>query len=166
MAAWIELDDAERIAVWDRFYEAFAFRPSVYAKDWPGIKEPIPSRTYRDNDIWRSLGEEVFAERMIAAFRQCLAVPERLYVLDWHHDCYWFDPHQPFAAIEAGEWPIPLLPNGDYYIYLAHDFRFGTFGHPWEKTFCIFGQPLLDAFDASLPTSPLTPVRVDGQPLP
>ena len=38
--------------------------------------------------------------------------------------------------------------DGDYFIFLAEDFRFGVFGHPWEQTMCIFGQELIEAVKA------------------
>ncbi|MBR7837823.1 DUF2716 domain-containing protein [Actinospica durhamensis] len=42
-------------------------------------------------------------------------------------------------------WPTEIYPNGDYCIWLAGDFRNGTFGHPWEPSLCVFGEELLAA---------------------
>lgn len=82
------------------------------------------------------------SQKSLAAFQRCTAKSQRLYALDWQHEGYWFYPH--------GNYPdkglIPVFPDGDYYIFLAEDFSFGTFGHPWEESLCIFGQPLLNAF--------------------
>ncbi|GIH05322.1 hypothetical protein Rhe02_33890 [Rhizocola hellebori] len=50
-------------------------------------------------------------------------------------------------------------PDGDCYIYLAEDFQFGTFGHPWESTLCVFGQELLDLVEAELDTLLGKPMR-------
>jgi hypothetical protein len=36
-----------------------------------------------------------------------------------------------------------VIPDGDYHIFLAPDFSWGFFGHPWEWTICVFGAPLL-----------------------
>ncbi|WP_256443224.1 DUF2716 domain-containing protein [Micromonospora sp. U21] len=41
--AYRELTDSEKV-VWDRFYEAFDFRPSMHR--FPAIIEPIPSVTW------------------------------------------------------------------------------------------------------------------------
>ncbi|MEU5934541.1 DUF2716 domain-containing protein [Micromonospora sp. NPDC047187] len=41
-------------------------------------------------------------------------------------------------------------PVGDYYIHLAEDFRFGTFGHPWELSLCVFGDDMLDLVESDL----------------
>lgn len=166
MTAWVELNEAEHNAIWDRFEDVFDFRPSVSAKSWPGIKEPVPSRTYSITDMWDREHEEKVAARFIAAFRGCLTKTERLYVLDWQHPCYSLDPRQLPTSTEPGLWPIPIIPNGDYSIFLAPDFRFGTFGHPWEETLCIFGRSLLDALARDIPTILTRPVRVDGKPLP
>jgi hypothetical protein len=63
---------------------------------------------------------------------------EKFYVFDWQHEGYDFYPllnHQPLS----------VYPNGDYYSFVAEDFSFWTFGHPWQKTLCVFGKPLIDA---------------------
>nr|WP_230688728.1 DUF2716 domain-containing protein [Micromonospora sp. WMMC415] len=75
----------------------------------------------------------------------------------------WHTPHHPRCRIlepldPPGRpgWPLSPYPDGDYHIYLSEDFRFGSFGHPWESSLCIFGAELLDAIAAvrrSLPGS-------------
>ncbi|MDO3703272.1 DUF2716 domain-containing protein [Micromonospora sp. C28SCA-DRY-2] len=47
-------------------------------------------------------------------------------------------------------WPLLPYPDGDYYIYLAEDFRFGAFGHPRKLSLCVFGGGLLDLVEADL----------------
>lgn len=42
----IELSDAEKRRVWDRFYEKFSFQPSMSPSKWPAIKEPGASVTW------------------------------------------------------------------------------------------------------------------------
>jgi Protein of unknown function (DUF2716) len=42
-------------------------------------------------------------------------------------------------------WPIEIYPDGDSYIWLAEDLRYGTFGHPWEPSLCVFGEELVTA---------------------
>ncbi len=66
---------------------------------------------------------------------------------------FWLRPHDGFERSSAGRevWRIPVYPNGDYPIFLAEDFRFGIFGHPWERTCCIFGAELLAALEAGRP---------------
>jgi hypothetical protein len=146
MSAWTELTKSEYDDVWDRFYADFQFRPSILPADWPGIREPEPSETYRIGHIYGNPEAERLIGNLdrsaLAAYRSCVGNDESIYALDWQHPCYWFKPHQ---QKEADPWKVPSLPNGDYYIFLAVDFRFGWFGHPWEQTICVFGQQLLTA---------------------
>jgi hypothetical protein len=44
------------------------------------------------------------------------------------------------------------LPNGDHHLFLAQDFRFGIIGNCVDRTICVFGQELLDAFAAEPPS--------------
>jgi len=39
---------------------------------------------------------------------------------------------------------VTIFPDGDYYAFLRHDFSMGTFGHPWERTLCVFGKALIE----------------------
>ena len=71
--------------------------------------------------------------------------------LDWQHPCYRFDPFGPFTFSETYHGMIPVVPDGDYSIFLADDFSYGTFGHPWEQSICVFGQPLIDVVEHERP---------------
>ena len=152
--SWTEMTESETDRAWDRFYPLFSFRPSIYPKDFPGIKEPAPSRTYalpRNDDSLPYVGEtgrqmltadddDLLHARFLEAFRTCTPEGGRIAVLDWNHRCHWFWPHAEFQG-----WRTSVVPDGDYYIFLAEDFSWGTFGHPWEWTLCVFGEPLIAA---------------------
>ena len=139
--AWEPLTRDEYDAVWDRFFREFAFHPSVHPDHFPGIREPRGSVTWALwPSPWREGDEEALQEQFLAAFRACTAADETIYALDWQHLCYWLRPHRTFE-----EWTILVLPNGDYHIFLSRDFSWGVFGHPWEWTVCVFGEPLLHA---------------------
>ena len=137
MDTWTELSQAEYDDVWTRFERVFAFRPDTRPEGGPGILEPTPSRTYRFEYPVHPLDESDLRESALRAFERCVPRSQRMYALDWNHACYWFDPH----AASAQDWFHPVFPNGDYYIFLARDFSWGLFGHPWEQTICIFGEP-------------------------
>jgi hypothetical protein len=47
---------------------------------------------------------------------------------------------------------VPVLPNGDHYPFLAQDHRFGVVGNCLDKTVCVLGPELLDAFAADPPS--------------
>lgn len=147
-SAWITLSRKEYNKVWDSFDEKFDFKPSVYSENFPGILEPTPSITY---EISRDFGddEEIadLNDKVLSALRSQVSREERIYALEWNSSSYWFYPHKDFQ-----EWLIPVLPDGDYYIFLAEDFRFGIFGHPWEWTSCVWGEGLISFFEKAKPT--------------
>jgi hypothetical protein len=171
--AWEELPyrGEECSVAWNYLYGDLSFRPNVSPESWPGIHEPHPSVTYAIGHIYT--GDEVKATRLeedlarktLAAFRVCTRTNQRLYALDWQHYCYWFYPHRSFTADDLESWSVPILPNGDYFIFLNEDFSFGIFGHPWEQTMCVFGQRLLDAFAQEQPLLFRRVVRVNGMQL-
>lgn len=41
--------------------------------------------------------------------------------------------------------------NGDYYFFVKKDFSWGYFGHPWEKSICIFGDVFIKAIEEYKP---------------
>jgi hypothetical protein len=155
--AWCELEGEIEDAVWNRYRKEFSFKPSVTPADWPSIIEPTPSVTYSiatlydQEHFWEFVGE--IHQKALTAFRNRVLPEQKLYVLDWQHPCYSFNAHFAFNAEQFDEWRIPVFPDGDYYIFLAEDFTFGTFGHPWEQTICVFGQALIDAFECNCPSA-------------
>lgn len=157
LSAWIELPDSDENRVWDAFVELTSFRASVRPGEWPGILEPSPSVT------WDLARERPSASEMHwyfavepddvnvlfhEAFKACVDRDEWLYVLDWQHACYRFWPHRMSKPEDDQSWEIPVFPDGDYYIFLSQDLSFGTFGHPWEASLCVYGERLLEAVEA------------------
>lgn len=144
-AAWAQVRDEEAQRLWDRFDAEFRFRPSMY--DLPGIDEPTPSITYSLTYEDGTRAEPVWVNRAIlAALRRVTSVDDSVVVLDWQHPTYRCRPHKVQDEEPPDElWPTEIYPNGDYYIWLAEDFRYGTFGHPWEPSLCVFGEDLLAA---------------------
>jgi hypothetical protein len=162
MTAWVELSEAEDKEVWRRFDRRFRFRPSVKKSDWPGIQVPAPFATYSVPDPWSAADITDLHEHALTAFRLALPRDSSMYALDWQHSCYRFAPHAPVESWPMPDlrrrglgsdhkvrfedrWTIPVLPNGDYYIFLAPDFTWGWIGHPWEQSICVFGDKLVSA---------------------
>ena len=143
--AWQPLDYA---TAWTTFERRFRFRPSMDPATWPAINEPVPSVTLDLRPVFDLPQRE--CERDTAALNQAvldawLAVLEpgaKLMALDWQHTSFWFDPRQ--AAALAEPWRITPVPDGDYSIFVTPDLAHGTVGHPWERSLCIFGRPLID----------------------
>lgn len=166
--AWIELSEKEHDSVWAVMYSRFAFFPRIEPRNFPGFKEPAPSITfscsevYGEEDRFLALNKNLH-ENMLTIFQQIIQPGDYLYALNWHHPCYKFFPHKDFDTREilewSAEWPVPILPNGDYYIFLEKNFEFGILGHPWEQSMCIFGDKLLDAMAPNMPKLFQNPIR-------
>lgn len=163
MDTWHRLEGEVYHQLWDRFDVHFRFCPSTRSEDWPGILEPVPSKTYAIGHIYghrKAVELEVELDgKVLAALRRCVPPEGVFYALDWQHPSYIFHPH----AATPTNLLVPVLPNGDYYIFLALDFSFGLFGHPWEQTICVFGNPLLEALTVDPPRLLDRLVRINGQ---
>lgn len=181
-SAWIPLsfDDEEDKNIWNNFRYEFNFRASTDKKHWPGINEPTPSITYSISDIYDQ-GEEHYQklnknlqDSFLAYFKALINQDGWIYVLDWQHTTHKFYPHIPFDLVSLynelpvpllNEWPTPILPNGDYFIFLEPNLEYGVFGHPWEQTMCIFGQKLIDLVEKNPPLLFTKKIRVNGKSL-
>ncbi|GLX23709.1 DUF2716 domain-containing protein [Streptomyces lavendulae] len=141
-------------AVWDRLWGEFGFRTKVV--DMPGFAPPAPCATWPLGDPVEEHTRPV--ERAVRrALTAATAPGDRLYWMDWQHPCSDFDPHRVGRPGQP-PWPGWAFPNGDFYLYLDTELRFGTFGHPWEPSLTVFGDPLLAAAEADL-------TRLLGEPL-
>ena len=172
-SVWTPLTEGETDEIWRRFRSTLRFHPSIHSENFPGIREPAPFETFAlprvasdqlvpplDSARWPNSADLAdLNEAMLAAFRACTKPEDRIYALDWQHRCFWFAPHL-FAPVDHyDDWPISIIPNGDYYIFLAPDLSWGTFGHPWEWTICVFGEKLLKAMESRRPRLFTTPIR-------
>lgn len=136
--AWHELQSDEYEAVWDRFYSEFDFRPDYHERTIPAIREPSPFKTF---DLSKIDSDSLIDELKVifsSAFSLITKPKHQMFALDWQHTSYKFDP------CSSASWSLGIYPDGDYYIFLADDFSFGTFGHPWQLSLCVFGESLLD----------------------
>ncbi|HEX6352475.1 DUF2716 domain-containing protein [Actinophytocola sp.] len=157
---WQRLDKDESDQIWRAFDERFLFRPSTRAKGRPAIVEPVPSLTWdlaisrHDLEERVQAGVERFAANeddvnrlVIGALRDCLPEDGWVYVLDWQHPTYRCWPHRFDPYVRREVWPTGAFPDGDYYSFVSPDLSFGTFGHPWETTLCVWGVDLIEAVE-------------------
>ncbi|GAB3169722.1 DUF2716 domain-containing protein [Micromonospora palomenae] len=178
VTGWQHLNRAEYDQVWDGFDERFQFRASMDASQWPAIIEPVPSLTWdlaisrHDFDerwrsgLWRFAVDEDGLNRLVmGALQDCVADDDWVYVLDWQHPAYRCWPHRVDPDSRTDMWPVEVFPNGDYYIFASRDLRFGTFGHPWEATLCIWGADLINAVAARNAGVLTRLYRRDGKPV-
>lgn len=141
MNNWISLQHAEYGIVWDKFYEEFSFKPSIYPENWPSFSMNKPYITFeiKKNDQDEEMNE--FEETCKNVLKSCLEPEEYIYALDWHHESYYYSPY-----VQDMSPRISFYPDGDYYLFLKTDFSFGYLGHPWEHSFTIFGEELIQTF--------------------
>ncbi|WP_326685929.1 DUF2716 domain-containing protein [Streptomyces sp. NBC_01795] len=156
-------DEPEHEALWDRFYNQFAFKPSVEV--YPGIREPSASVTWHLAALGDGLDRDAVQhlQRVIeSGLLACARPDEPLHWLDWSHGGYRFDPRR-VGGPGRPPWPGSAYPDGDYYLYLTADLRLGTFGHPWEESLCVFGEELLQAVEEPLTALLGTVMRRGGR---
>jgi hypothetical protein len=137
-ATWSQpAGELEANALWDSFCLRFDFRPSMKEPSQPAINEPNPSVVFDLSVV--SAGDSLKAvELVLSAFRLTVPVGDELAFLDWQHPTFRFSPHDPRIGSN-----LPVFPDGDYYIVVASDLSYGTFGHPWQESLCVFGESLI-----------------------
>ena len=146
---WREMSHGQMDEAWDRLRGAVRLPrrravPHADALGHLGHRPGLPSRRE-----YRERVEADLTRKALAALKECTRPGEEVLALDWNHPCYFFDPH----AASRPPWPVPVLPDGDHYIFLARDHRFGIVGNCVDMTVCVFGPELLAAFDASRPAA-------------
>ena len=148
-----EFEELDYKKIWEKFYDLYGFEPSVDPRKWPGIVEPSPSLTISltesKNGKWPEKDEVIqfFKE----AFNQLEGNESIAYILDWCHKCYY--------APEVFDDRLWVYPDGDYAICLNKKISTGTFGHPWERTICVFGSSLIEITKKLLIKSNLKVIR-------
>ena len=166
--AWVELPFDQYESFWDPVDRDFKFKAST--TEFPGFAEPDESTTFHIGHIYGEPSRHSkllldLSERFVRAFQECTKRDGYLNVLNWQHPSYRYWPHIPFNFESEEEWPIPILPNGDYYLFLDPSHAFGVLGHPWEMTMCVFGPRLLEAIESDPPKIFDRPIRVGGKVL-
>jgi hypothetical protein len=152
-AVWREV---EYEAAWATFDARFDFKPDFHERSQPAIRltegclvlDLLPVSTHHGSPGFAA-GQAAVNAAALRAF-VWIADGEELVALDWNHGAYRYDPAR--LAIAGGTWVVPVFPNGDYYIHAAHDMRWGTFGHPWQETLCIWGDELVTSLGTELLT--------------
>lgn len=181
------LSENESTEVWERVYRQLQFTPSVDISVIP-FELPEPWAVYDISDAfggdddpflpeeWNSMTEQ-FTDVINRILLSCMVPGERLYALDWHHSGFLFDPQnreeqQDLFVEDERYWGggyyayFPsYIPDGDYHFFLSQDFRFGYLGHPWRQEIWLFGEKLVDAFQAAVKQEPiLTGFRLKREP--
>jgi hypothetical protein len=159
MKDWTKISNVDKDKIWDRFYNDFSFRPSVYKHDWPSIKTDKTILKFDIKNLWGDSYSDIiytdFIQKAIDAFIEITNPDDSIIALDWQHECFYIDPRQLTPDIMTDdETSIPIIsfiPDGDYYIFITKDFENIWFGHPWEKSITIIGDRLMKAFNNHRP---------------
>lgn len=148
MENWIELTPDEYRYVWDKFSKDFKFNPSGIKQNSPTFTPIEPFIVFDISHLYGNNFTELYQDleqSILKAFCECMDKIEYLYVLDWQHTSYLFNPYLDSTRNEFDELPIPLYPNGDYYLFLNKTMSWGYLAHPWEQTITLFGHEIIIA---------------------
>ena len=87
---------------------------------------------------------DVLEDLAQSIFRSITNETDKMMALDWQHECFYFFPHRKIPRDpQYHEWPVPVLPNGDYAIFITEDFQNMWFGHPWEESITVVGEEIV-----------------------
>jgi hypothetical protein len=167
--AWIDLNDTEYKSIWDRVDATFDFRPSTKPESWPSFREPEDSVTWDLTPLFSDfLNQYERTELQVgASLREALdlvgADDGYVYALDWQHPGYRFLPSLARPPRRTDSWLVPVIPDGDYYLFLTGDLRSGWLSHPWERSVCVCGD-LLPAMAPALDRTDWPVLRRGGRP--
>ncbi|WP_164972745.1 DUF2716 domain-containing protein [Lacibacter luteus] len=151
MNNWKILKDVENKKVWDFVFSELHFKPH---EEKELITLPLPnkyfdiSRFYNDGfveELYNNLHESA------QAWFEKISNGERMFALNWQHDCYSFTADLPFEKDEYNEWLIPVFPNGDYLFFLTNDFKNGIFADGVNFQLLIWGGDIIKAFETKTP---------------
>ncbi|MET9877615.1 DUF2716 domain-containing protein [Actinacidiphila glaucinigra] len=167
------IGDRDHDSLCDAFAARFSFKPSTTY--YPSIEEPLDSVTWHVEDVTdtthsyrlgRNLPDDHRVARLQKAvergLRACVRPGEELHSIDWYHQGYRFDPAR-VGGPGRPAWPGAACRDGDYYMLLTRDLRMGTFWHPWEESFCVFGRDLLAEVEDDLTAILGTVMRRGGR---
>ena len=136
--------------LWKKINKDFKFNPSVNLDVIP-FKFKIKVKCYALNSHWTEEQEE----RVNEIFKEISN--DEIYALDWHHEYFEFNPHEYNNFIKqwydetrnVNVYFPSYYPDGDYYFFIAKDFSYGLLGHPWRKEIYVFGNELMELFEAN-----------------
>jgi hypothetical protein len=150
-------DDAARFA-WT------AFDPIATASVESG-QEPQPSMVWDIASVYAESegcdSEPDLTAKTLSALKACTRPGESWFVFSDFANVISFDPWLMDDEVYRSSWRCPVLPRGDFPHYdrrtnhtcfLSPDFGTGILTYLQEDSLCVFGQPLLDAFESSRPS--------------
>jgi hypothetical protein len=162
---WQEVDYESS---WAPFIERFAFTPDFHERVRPAIRLESDCLVLDLAGLFAherprlAAGVTAINAAALRAFVWLVGDGE-LVALDWNHPSWRYSPAlSAVRHFDSFDWPVPVFPNGDYYVHMEPNLRWGTFGHPWQQSLCIWGAELVESLGAELltwlPKHPQSPV--------
>ena len=162
MKEWEVISEEEYDCVWNNVMESFKFKPRYNSTNnaIPFLKLPEPFHIYEMHLFTSHLKDKsiiinddyynVFNEHITNIFIKCMANEDFLYALDWQHTCFRYNPKSSEKMphmLETDDYNIyfpNFYPDGDYYFFIAKDFSWGYFTHPWKQQLWVFGKDMVE----------------------
>lgn len=162
MKEWEVLLKEEYDYVWNSVMDRFKFNPRYNSSnnDLPFLKLPELFQVYEMHLFTSYLKDKsiiinedyynVFNEHITNIFIKCMANDEFLYALDWQHTCFRYNPKSSEKMphmLETNGYNIyfpDFYPDGDYHFFIAKDFSWGYFTHPWTQELWVFGEDMVE----------------------
>ena len=135
-------------SIWDKIYSDYSFCPSMDSHGkWlepDGVFQKVELKT-----VWDERQEAIVNSIL------CEVIGGEMYALDWHHDCFLFDPNERiptgymyYDSLRNCNVYFPeYYPDGDYHFFVSKDWAFGLYGHPWQKELIVVGEELISAIE-------------------
>lgn len=145
------LNDSEKTFIWDKIYADFKFRPSIDTN----IKT-FDFSIYYEQFFLMSFWSEKEEKIINNIFKEIS--DSNIYALEWQSDCFEFNPNENIKyeySYHDEERNVDVYfptyyPNGDYYFYIAKDFSYGMFTHPWKKQIYVWGDKLIEKVNQNI----------------
>ena len=153
MENWKLLTKQEYKSCWKFVYDELHFYPANNKNTL--IELPKPNNKYDTSDFYNNGFDEKFYADLHSCSMKCfknISSKQRMYALNWQHDCYSFLPELPFEKDQFDEWLIPIFPNGDYLFFLTKNFQNGVFADGINLSISIFEKDIIREFEINKPS--------------
>jgi hypothetical protein len=148
-------EEEEYDRLWNIIDTTFLFSPDPYKKE-SVYNISYPFDMYDISEIFEGIcGKSFWEEAMREIFISVLGNDEFIYVLDWQHTAFKYNPnikvlknpiHIVDGEIDYNVYFPKFYPDGDYYIFIAKDFSWGYLTDPWRENVFVYGEELRKLF--------------------
>ncbi|MDR1231777.1 MAG: DUF2716 domain-containing protein, partial [Spirochaetaceae bacterium] len=149
---WVIMDGNEEKEIWNKIHNDFCFNPKYNEKTFI-FNIPVDVYNIEFSPLYKD--EKELNALMISIFTTCMGNDPYMLVLDWQHSCFYYNPRitkkkrnptfikdKRYGDGYNAYFP-EFYPNGDFYFFIAKNFLWGYFTHPWKKRVWVFGEPLM-----------------------